>query len=136
MIQRIQTIWLLLAGIAALASIKLPFYSGELITDATYKTLNGSSSILLLLVTVAVGVISLVAIFLYNNRGLQTRMCAGAILLEAGCIFLYFKEMKLFSNGTFALTSVIEALVLVFLVLAIRGIRHDEKIVKESNRLR
>ncbi len=136
MIQRIQTIWLLLAGITSLASIRLPFYSGQLITDNSYKTLNGSSTILILLATVAVATLSFVCIFLYHNRRFQIRMSAGAILLESVTIFLYFKEMKLFSTGTFALTSVLEVLILLFLVLSIRGIRHDEKIVKDSERLR
>jgi hypothetical protein len=39
-------------------------------------------------------------------------------------------------GGTYALTAVLQAGILLFFFLAARGISNDDKIIKESNRLR
>jgi hypothetical protein len=41
-----------------------------------------------------------------------------------------------FITGTYALTSILQVLILVFLSLAIRGINHDNKLIRDSDRLR
>ena len=135
MLQRTQSIWLLLASICSFASLKLPFYYG---TDATGKTIHmdGSLFFYIMLLTISIGVISLINIFLYNNRVLQFRLCVLSVLLEAGLIFLYFKEMRSFNGGTLALSSLLQLGTFVFLLLAATGIRKDEKIIRNSNRLR
>lgn len=139
MLQRIQTIWLFLAGAAAVLSLRFPIYSGNLIGStpgAQYTELTGTYTIPILIITVAVALLAFIAIFLYTNRRVQFRICLSGIILQAGLIFLYYSEIKEFSEGNFSLTSVLHALVLLFFFLAAKGIRHDDKIVRESNRLR
>jgi hypothetical protein len=137
MLQRIQTIWLLLAGVAALLTIKLPYYSGIQDPTIPYHELNGlTGGIIILLVTITVSVVAFTAIFLYKNRTTQLRLCVAAIILEALLIFLYYRQITVYTQGTFALTSILHMCILLFFVLAARGINKDEKLIKDSNRLR
>ena len=136
MLQRIQSIWLLLAAACAFLSFQFPFYSGtnkELIPSYILK---GTETIPLILVTAAIGITSLICIFLYKNRKLQLRLAVLCIALEALLIFLYYSQVKTFTGGTYALTALLQGCIVFFLFLAARGINHDEKIIKESNRLR
>jgi peptidoglycan/LPS O-acetylase OafA/YrhL len=136
MLQRIQSIWLLLAAACAFLSFQFPFYTGvnkELIPSSI---LDGKTTIPLILVTAAVGIISLICIFLYKNRKLQLRLTVLCIALEALLIFLYYTQVKTFTDGTYALTALLQGCIVFFLFLAARGINHDEKIIRDSNRLR
>lgn len=139
MLQRIQSVWLLLAAACAFLSLKFPFFSGN-ITDSKnftlFKDLNGLFNIPLLMLTLSVGIIALVCIFLYKNRTQQFRLTLIAIVLEVLLMVLYYSYSNDFVNGTFALTAILQACVAFFLFLAAKGIRHDEKIVQDSNRLR
>lgn len=137
MLQRIQTIWLLLAGTAALLTIKLPYYSGLQDPSIPYHELNAvTGGILILLVTVAVGVIAFVNVALYKNRKTQLRLCVLGILLEALLIFLYYRQVSFYAQGTYSLTSIIHMCIVLFFILAARGINNDEKLIKSSDRLR
>ena len=99
--------------------------------------LKGTENILLMFVTLAVGILSLVAIFLYTHRKLQLRLAIGAIIVEALLIFLYYREVQTFiGKGAISLTAALHILALLFLVLALKGISADEKLIKDSNRLR
>lgn len=137
MIQRIQTIWLLLAGIAALLTIQFPYYSGINDPLVNYHELSGKSAgIPVLLVTITVAVLAFVAIGLYKNRKTQLRLCLVGILAEANLIFLYYRKVSAFTQGTYSLTSILHMCILLFFVLAARGINKDEKLINDSNRLR
>lgn len=136
MLQRIQTIWLLLAAACVFLGLRFPFYMGTNKEGIPSYILNGTESIPLVLVTAAVGVLALVAIFLYKNRKFQLRLCVAGIVLQALLIFLYYSKLKEFTGGTYALTALLQAGALLFFFLAARGISNDDKIIKESNRLR
>jgi hypothetical protein len=139
MIQRIQTLWLLLAAIFAFLGFKFSFYSGAIVeagSPETYAKVTGITSIPLIIVTTAVGVLALIAIFLYKNRSLQLKLSIGGVALQAVLLFLYYSEISQFVRGTFSLTAILQALVPIFFLLAAKGISNDEKIIKESNRLR
>ncbi len=136
MLQRIQTIWLLLAGLFAFAGLKFPYYVGtnkDLIPS--YEVL-GTENIGTMALSIAVGIIAIVTIFLYKNRGLQLRMCILGMALQAGLIGLYYYIVKDFAEGTYALTALLQGCIVFFFFLAARGISRDNKIIKESNRLR
>jgi hypothetical protein len=136
MIQRIQTIWLLLVSACAFISLKLSFYSGFADTPSQFELLNGASHFWLLLVTVIIGVLALFTVFDYKTRVRQIRLCALGILLEGLLLFLYYHYTIVFTTGTYSLTAIFQAGVLLFFVLAIRGIQKDNNLVKESSRLR
>lgn len=136
MLQRIQSIWLLLAATCAFAGLKFPFYSGTNKVEIPSSLLTGMSPVYLLMLTVAIGVIALITIFLFKNRKLQIRLCLLATILQLLLIYLYYHQSTFFTSGTYALTSLLQPAVLVFLFLAIAGIRKDSKIIADSNRLR
>ena len=136
MIQRIQSIWLLLAAACAFAGFKFSYYSGTKINDTALHELNATSTLLLMITTVAVGVLALITIFLFKKRTLQLRLSALGILLEAVLIFLYYREVRTFVQGTYSLTAILHSIIVMAFVLAARGINNDSKLLRESNRLR
>jgi len=93
MIQRIQSIWLLLAGICAMLTIKLPFYSGINDPLIAYNELTAvSGGILILLITLLIAVLVFVTIALYKNRTLQLRLCFATIAFEAVLLSYIIKK--------------------------------------------
>lgn len=136
MIQRVQTIWMILAATAAFLTLQFPFYTGTLIEGNAYHALMAADNFLLLILTSALGTGIIIDIFLYKNRKVQIRIMIISIFLECLIIFLYIQQLRKFSTGNFALWSALHLLVLFFLFLATRGIYKDAKLIKESNRLR
>jgi succinate-acetate transporter protein len=57
-------------------------------------------------------------------------------LLEALVIFLYYREVTTFTQGTYSLWAILHSLIVIFFMLAARAINKDEKLIKDSNRLR
>jgi Domain of unknown function (DUF4293) len=135
MIQRIQTIWLLLAAAAAFATLKFSFYSGNK-DNNLFEELTGSSHFLLLILSVAVGLLALITIFLYKNRKLQIRLSLLGIVLQLVALAVYFQQTKTYVQGSFTLTSAISFVIPIFFILAWLGIRKDEKLIKSMDRLR
>lgn len=139
MIQRIQTIWLLLASVAAFLTLKFSFYIGN-ITDAnnvkTMHLLNARFNILLLIVTIAIGVIALATIFLYTDRKKQILFTVVNLILSALLILLYFWQKQKFTDGAITLTSIFSFAIPILLFLALQAIQKDERLVKSVDRLR
>lgn len=135
MLQRIQTIWLLLAAICAFLTLKFPFYSGSTLLNP-HVELTGQYNILLLILTVIVATLSAVSIFLFKNRKLQMRLCFAGLLLQIGCLAVYFSKLNEFTEGNFALWSVLSFAVVIFFIMAMLGINKDRKLVKSLDRLR
>lgn len=135
MLQRFQSISLLLASAASFLSMKLPFYTGF---DKELKPaeLDATSTIVLMIITIGVGVMALITIFLFKNRNTQFFLCLTGIVLQAWVIFLYFKESGTFTTGTYALSALLQPLILIFFFLAARGVRRDMNVIKDSERLR
>ena len=138
MIQRIQSIWLLLAAACAFAGFKFSYYSGTNAKGLSPYELNATENILLLLTTSVVGGLALLIIFLFKNRTLQLRLCVLGILLEALLIFLYYREVQTFvqGTGTYSLTALLQSIIVLAFFLAARAINKDEKMIKDSDRLR
>ena len=138
MIQRIQSIWLLLAAACAFASLKFSYYTGIKTGNTILEELNATSTLPLMITTIAVGILALINIFLFKKRSLQLRLCFLGILLEAVLIFLYYREVQNFIPGqsTYSLTALLHGIIVLVFVLAARGINKDSKLLKESNRLR
>ncbi|MEI9934049.1 MAG: DUF4293 family protein [Ferruginibacter sp.] len=136
MIQRIQTIWLLLAAVFALLTFKLPFYIGTDQTGVVSFQLTATANVLLSIVTAFVATVAFLTIFFFNKRMLQIRLSALGILLELLVLFLYYHEVKTLTSGSLTLWSVFSFAILLFFFLAIKRISKDEKLIKESDRLR
>jgi drug/metabolite transporter (DMT)-like permease len=136
MIQRIQTLWLLLASICAFASVKLPFYYGSLEVPGPTVTITPYDNFMLLVFVIATALMALVSIFLFSNRSLQIKMCVVGLVLSLANLMHYFLYMKNFKTGGLSLYSILSFLVPVFFILAIRSIYKDQKLLKSLDRLR
>ena len=136
MIQRIQTLWLLLASICAFASVKLPFYYGSLEVPGPTVTITPYDNFMLLVFVIATALMALVSIFLFSNRSLQIKMCVVGLVLSLANLMHYFLYMKNFKTGGLSLYSALSFLVPVFFILAIRSIYKDQKLLKSLDRLR
>lgn len=137
MIQRIQSIWLLLAAVCALASLKISFYSGVMMTpDWVFIEVNGTYNIINTLLTVSIAITALITIFLFKDRKLQLRLIFVCILLELALMFNYEFTLRELDKGNYTIGSFLQLVVMAAFILAIKGIRKDNKIISESERLR
>lgn len=136
MIQRVQTLWLLLAVAATLLSLETSFYSGTLIADNSFHSVIAIENYGLMILTIALATALFINVFLFKQRMLQFRICIFALLAECLLIFLYFRQIGNYSKGNFSLWCALHVFILLFIFLAARGIYKDEKLIKDSNRLR
>lgn len=140
MLQRIQTLWLLLASACAGLTMKFSFFSGNKPAapgqPATFQSLTATGNMLIDILTVILLVGSLINIFNYKNRKLQFRVIIALIIISLVNIALYHRETKEFVEGSFDLTSALTFAIPVLLFLAARGIRRDQRLVKSLDRLR
>lgn len=148
MIQRVQTIWMILAAIAVFFTIRFSFYSGTLAiqngadlinsmaTDGSYHLVKATDNFLILILTSALGTGIIINIFLFKHRSIQIRIIIAAVIVECLIVFLYMRETSNYAQGNFNIWAILHILIIIFLILAARGIYKDSKLIKESNRLR
>ena len=138
MIQRQQTLWLLLAAAASFLSFKFPFYTGNILENNTsrFEELDGGSNFFLLILTGLSVLIAAIAIFMFKDRKSQLKLTIGGIIITGILLILYFIQLKRFSTGNFALTAIIVFAILIGYIMAARGIWKDEKLVKSLDKLR
>jgi peptidoglycan/LPS O-acetylase OafA/YrhL len=138
MIQRRQTLWLLLATIAAVLSFMFPFVTGkEAIKNMQQdKVIDAASDFFLLILTGGSIILSAVTIFLFKDRKMQIRLCLLGLLLSVIIIVRYIMLMNKLTNNTLALYAVLPFIFLASYFLAFRDIRKDEKLVKSLDKLR
>ena len=146
MLQRIQSIFLFLAGGASLGLFGLPFATipngipeSTIFADAVYKI---QDQIALMGLFGLAGAFAIIAIFLFRKRTLQMRFAIFAFIANLiGVIFgvLFFMQNSADAdaqqiNDGFGIYLPIGAMV--FTLLAYRFISKDEKLVKSMDRLR
>jgi hypothetical protein len=136
MIQRIQSIWLLLATLCSAATLQFSFYSGTNAKGEASYLLTAKETGLLLITTLLIIGVCAATLFLFKKRALQLKLCLGTVVLQLILIILYYLQTRTFSTGTFSLTSLLGLFVILFLLLAAKAINKDEKMVKNSDRLR
>lgn len=153
MLQRIQTLWMLLAAICAALTFKFPFYFGNMkvglngIAPLEVKALPtfgagtvsaGSGSVLILLLTVIIIVGILINIFNFKVRKKQLWIAIGLIFLSLLNILLYWWKSGVppFESGSYSLGAILSLAIPVLLFLAVRGIIRDNKLIKSADRLR
>ena len=139
MLQRFQTLWLLLAAIFAFLTFKLPFYSGsKIIKDVIQPDvrLDASSQILILILTGLVILCCFIAVFLFKNRKKQLTLTVINLILSIILLVLYFLQIQKFQTGIISLSCLFTLAIPIFLLLAARGIWKDEKLIKSLDRLR
>jgi len=102
----------------------------------TFEYLTATSSILLLILTVACVSTIVIDIFLYKNRKLQLRIVLASLLVSIINIILFINQTKNFVEGNYDLGSILPFIVPILLILAGMGIYKDQKLVKSVDRLR
>jgi len=145
MIQRKQSIWLLLAALLNAAVFLGANFSIEtriqnVLQTNRYTVLQHLPSTLFILAAI---VLALIAIFLFRKRPLQMKMSLLALLATMAYCFInwmrikeIFTNNKMISNYSFGLASITPYFAIVFILLACLGIQKDEKLVKSLDRLR
>ena len=141
MIQRIQTIYLLMVTALAILSLKTSFYVGYRLSDVVPKqivSISASYNILLTVFTVATATMAFLAIFLFKNRKLQIRISITCLLLSITTLLLYYWQCKSFdtTQGSLTITSIIPIAIPVIILMGIIAIYKDEKLIKSMDRLR
>ena len=142
MIQRIQTLWLVLASACSFLTLRLSFYSGNKLVNGqqgfVHLTAANADNLILLVLTVAAALGSLISIFLFTNRSLQRNIVIATLAVCILNIVLFFMETRKFmlNQGNYDLTAVFAFLPPIFLILALRGIYKDQKLIKSLDRLR
>jgi hypothetical protein len=138
-LQRIQSVYLFLASLVGSSLFALPFASGPTKPDGILSDgyLSINDNIGLIILTVLVVILSLASIFLYNNRVLQMNLGKLNILVTIGLfafaayLFYTIQTIATLGGGLF-----IPILIVIFVTLANKNINKDEKLVRDSNRLR
>ncbi len=148
MIQRIQSIFLLLASACAFGLLGLPFAttnssalkSTTVFSDSLY---NLNDNLLLMILFCAAGGLTLISIFLYKNR--KTQLLVGRFGIIANIIGLvwaivfYMQQSQNFADDAKVddgLGLYLPIVFLIFAFLAQRYIVKDEKLVQSMDRLR
>src|SRR5579875_708338 len=124
MLQRIQSVWLLLAAAFDAVTFRFPFYSGDWSKDLipTVIDLDARTTIWLTILSVLDGVLAFITIFLFRNRKLQLRLCYLGVFLTIVLLTMYFLEMENFTKGNVAIWCVFYFAILGCYILAARGI--------------
>lgn len=151
MIQRIQTIYLLLTSICfslimffPLAIIDVKYHFSVWSFSEIEKGVI-SPTYYLGLLAVIIAVISLATIFLYHKRMLQNKLCVVMfilILIFLALMFFIYPEFVIYkiigSNAiiNYSVVSILSVLPLAFVLLANRAILKDERKVRAADRLR
>ncbi|MEO5947812.1 MAG: DUF4293 domain-containing protein [Chitinophagaceae bacterium] len=140
MIQRQQTLWLLLATIAAALTFKFPFATGEeIVKNTTMKQLveiTAGNNFFTLVLTIASAIISTITIFLFKDRKMQIKLCLLGLLIAIGIVVLYVLDMYKLISGTPAIWALLPVIVIISYLMAFLKIRKDQRLVKSLDKLR
>jgi len=139
MIQRIQSLYLLVATVLQSLLFALPFATTDKTSEGPFidGDLDLYDNVILLSLVLVACVFSLGCIFLFNNRKLQMNISLGVIVLSV--ILTGLAAYFAFGTGvkaSFGIGLFIPLIAIVFCFLAYRGIKSDDELVKSSNRLR
>jgi hypothetical protein len=133
MIQRIQSIYLLLASAAAFMVLRLPFYYTPAPTPFEFR---GSDNMTTLISLAFSACLSFITIFLYGNRMLQLKVVIVNFLLSALIGFFIYKVVIANPGGGFTLLAAALFLIPILQILSMYKIYKDEQLVKSTDRLR
>lgn len=131
MLQRIQSIYLTLAFIAmSLLSFRIPIYTldGKLI-----MALDDTKMLILI---IASSLLAFVGLFLYRNRAFQMKVVRFAVIINvviAVRLFVVWNAFQVFLNTYCLLALLLSTLAL---ILAYRGIKKDDDLVRSVDRIR
>lgn len=136
MIQRIQTVYLILV---ALLGAALPFWL-HLWLDAEGNQVFASNETMISVAFYAIAALALIAILLFKNRKNQFVLNRLNMILSLFLLgFFVYRSLNLSGESNISekgIGMLIPIVSIVFLVLANRAIKKDEDLVKSVDRLR
>ena len=133
MIQRIQTIWLLIASAAAFSILKFPFYYTP---EPNALEINGAGQYSTLITLAFSACLSFISIFLYGNRMLQLKVTLANFMLSGLIGYFIYTIVIAHPGGGFTLASAGLFLIPILQLIACYKIYQDEKMVKSADRIR
>jgi len=96
----------------------------------------------LLLFILAISILCLVTIFLYDNRPLQLRLCVYSILCSIILIgiiafyYFYIRNQNEWVSNSFSITVIFPIVNIILIFQAFRAIGRDDLLIKSYDRLR
>lgn len=143
-IQRIQSVYLFLVAVLMVVYMFLPVVG--LIND------NGTESIgalttggitygspLLLCLDALIAVLALITLFKYRNLSLQIKLCKITLLMVVTllvCVGVTAYIQKGISIAVVQWTVALPFVAMVLTMLALKGVKHDKKLLSDSERIR
>lgn len=154
MIQRIQTVYLIVALILLAVMFFQPLVAFEnqgetlYILSATGIEDLGKTGVLsevqtypIAIIIGVMAIINMLSIFTFKKRVLQMRLCVyNSVFLTGSMGMIYFYSSQIANETGAAMQiqwgSALPLVALIFTILAIRGIRKDEKLIRSMDRIR
>ncbi|MBX2930332.1 MAG: DUF4293 domain-containing protein [Chitinophagaceae bacterium] len=138
MIQRIQSLWLLIASLLSFSTLKFDLFYGSKLINGVAENIafTAKENLFVLILTIAVSVALLVSIFLYKDRKMQLKITTVSLIVSIMTLLLAYYQTKKYIDGKFTVSSIIYFAIPIFIFLAIRAIYKDEQLVKSTDRLR
>ncbi len=155
MLQRVQSIYLLFAGLVLAGLFVFPLVHGvyvdakqlTVMVTGIYQDVNGKQAhteffTALTAATAVVALLPLVVIFLYKNRKQQIALCYGTMLVIIAYSYWVAQTVKnaigdaYLNMSNYGIGIILLSLSLLFIVFAQKAIQRDEKLVRSADRLR
>ncbi len=155
MIQRIQSIWLFFATACIFSLFLFPYLqilnadgSASLIkVTGVYQSIAGQQVqtepfLALTIATVVLALIPFVIIFMFKDRKKQVMLSYLAIVLVIGFSFWLVQTAKgvlgsvALGAENYGIGSMLPSIAIIFIILAIRGMKKDDRLIKSADRLR
>ncbi len=145
MLQRKQSIWLLIAALLNAGVIFFDLYRWhEVVNGVDIKhEIRVTNDYPMFIIVLVCAVLPLITMFMYKQRKRQLSMTAFNIAavcgLNAKMLMKIGHETTIsptIASGTYWLGAALPIISIIFLILAIIGIRKDDKLVKSMDRLR
>ncbi len=155
MIQRMQSIYLFLVVLLMFFILIFPiavliiqdetvirFFSYSVKRIVNEESIKVFSTFPIFILALTIGIINFYNIFLFKKRIKQMRICVYNMLLMVGMIVLILYYFNVIRNTfeityySFKIIMVLPIITIILNILAYRGIRRDELLVKSYERLR
>ena len=155
MIQRIQSVYLLLASLVIFALFLFPLVHNVYVAgvpstikvtgifqDAGGAQAHTQSFNALIAATAIAGIIPLILIFLYKNRKQQIALCYGLMLVIIAYSYWVSQVVKsaigdaYLTMSNYGIGIILLSLSILLIVFAQKAIQRDDKLVKSADRLR
>lgn len=141
MIQRIQSLWLLLSTLCAALIWIIPIFGG-MGADNLPKAFSIRESLILMFIVALSTILPFIAIFLFKSRSTQKKLIIINMILAAGIIVAEYLTVEQFKasfgivQGNWQMSAILPFFIILFGFFAFRGILHDEKLLSSADRMR